>query len=272
MTAVDAVVPRRRRHVVRRRNAIAFGPEHQHRHAVALGQLPVQPQRQVEQRARRFGAEMARRLGQDLRRHVVAEIVRTKRVEDVARQPRRVEVHHRQQVIGPLGREPRGDRQQSGRRHGGEQRRGAHRPRREQALDHRRAHRMPDQHRRRRQLRDRALDVGGVVVEPGDEQHLGAGGRAVPAQADRVGRIALPREPRQEERVPAPAVAVAAVHEQQRRLAAVGTAGEARAELELRFGGKHRRDGWPGEVVRNAPPAETRRGTRGRTAIGRRAC
>ena len=72
--------------------------------------------------------------------------------------------------IRTLGREPRGDRQQAGRRHRREQDGGAHRARRDQPLDDRRAHRMADEHGRARQLRGDALDVGGIVVEPRDQE------------------------------------------------------------------------------------------------------
>ena len=60
--------------------------------------------------------------------------------------------------------------------------------------------------------------------------------RAVAAQRQRVRRVPFRREPRQEIRRPAPRIAVAAVNEQQRRLAAVAVARtrrQARADFEI---------------------------------------
>ena len=44
-----------------RADAVAGGAHHEHRRPAALRQLPVQPHRQVQQRARRFAADVARR-------------------------------------------------------------------------------------------------------------------------------------------------------------------------------------------------------------------
>ena len=142
------VVPRGRDHVVGGADPVALGSHHQHRRHRALGQEPVQPQRQVHQRARRFDAQVQRRLGEDARVDVAAEVERTQRVEHVRRHPRRVEATHLHQVIGILRGQPRGHRQQARRRDRRDQRRRAHGPRAEQPLDHRGAHRMADQHRR----------------------------------------------------------------------------------------------------------------------------
>ena len=81
---------------------------------------------------------------------------------------------------------------------------------------------MTDQHRRRRQCAGDVLDVGLVIVEAGDEQRLGAAARAVAAQAQCVSGVAARGEPGQKIRLPAPRVAIAAVDEQQRRLARCG--------------------------------------------------
>jgi hypothetical protein len=145
-----------------------------------------------------------------------------------------------QECVGTLGGEASGDRHQSRGGHRREQRRRANGARREQALDDRRAHRVPDQDRRRRQLRDDVLDVGRVVVETGDVERLAAARFAVAAQRQRVRRIALPREPREEVHVPAPGVAVAAVDEEQRRLAAVAAWGQPRAKFEMDLERQHR--------------------------------
>ncbi len=56
---LDAVVARGRADVVGRRDAVALGAQHEQRNAAALGQLPVQPHREVEQHARRLGAQVA---------------------------------------------------------------------------------------------------------------------------------------------------------------------------------------------------------------------
>jgi hypothetical protein len=84
---------------------------------------------------------------------------------------------------------------------------------------------MPDQHRRERQSGADALDVGDIVVEARDEQRIAAAARARAAQAERVGGGAARGKPRQEVRLPSPCVAIPAVHEQQRRLAA-GSGGQ----------------------------------------------
>ena len=63
-----------------------------------------------------------------------------------------------------------------------------------------------------------------------------AAARAVTAQAQRVRRIAARGEPRQEVGLPAPGVAVAAVHEQQRRLARTRR-GQAAADFEVGLDG-----------------------------------
>ena len=112
----------------------------------------------------------------------------------------------------------RRDGQQPGRRYRREQRRAANRPLGDDPLDHRRAHRMADEDRRRVQRARDMLDVGFVVVEPGDEQRIAAAARAMAAQAQCVSGIALRGEPREKIRLPEPRVAIAAVDEEQRRL------------------------------------------------------
>ena len=116
--------------------------------------------------------QMERGLGEDARVDVAAEVERAQRVEHVRRQLRRVEPAHLHQVVGILGGQPGGHRQQARRRDRRDQRRRAHRARAEQPLDHRGAHRMADQHRRDVEVGGDALDVGRVVVEAGDEQRL----------------------------------------------------------------------------------------------------
>ena len=56
-----------------------------------------------------------------------------------------------------------------------------HRLRREQPLNDRSAHRMADQHGRRRKRLCNVLDVRHEIVEPRDEQRLDAPRPAVPA-------------------------------------------------------------------------------------------
>ena len=85
-------------------------------------------------------------------------------------------------------------------------------------LDDCRAHRMADQYRRRRQCCRDVLDIGDIVVEPGDKERLLAAARAVAAKAEGVRRKALCGKPRQEKRLPAPRVAIAAMHEKERGL------------------------------------------------------
>ncbi len=90
-----------------------------------------------------------------------------------------------------------------------------------------------------------ALDIGRVVVESGDEERFRASRRAVAAQRQRIRRVAALREVRQEMRLPAPRVAVAAMDEQQRRATGVAAAVAAarrqvREDFEAGFGGKHR--------------------------------
>jgi len=118
-----------------------------------------------------------------------------------------------------LGGEPRRDRQQAGGRHRREQRCTAHRSLCENALDDRSAHRMTDQDRRGIQLSRRVFDVGLVIVESRDEQRLDAAARTVSAQAHGIARIAARGKPGEKIRLPEPRVAIAAVHEEQRRLA-----------------------------------------------------
>src|SRR5207253_11407564 len=80
------------------------------------------------------------------------------------------------------------------------------------------AQRVSEQYRWRRHRRRDVLDVGDIVVEPGDEQRLLTAARAVTAETERVRGETLRREPWQEKRLPAPRVAISAVHEKQRRL------------------------------------------------------
>ncbi len=65
-----------------------------------------------------------------------------------------------------------------------------------------------------RQLGDDALDIGGVVVQPGDPHDFAPRARAVSSQAERVGGWPRPRKPRQEMWRPAPGIEVPAMHEQ----------------------------------------------------------
>src|SRR3989454_9046024 len=58
------------------------------------------------------------------------------------------------------------------------------------------------------------------------------------AQAQRVRRIAARGEPWQEIRLPAPRVAISAVHEEQRR-SGVGSLGQPRTDFEIRLGWQH---------------------------------
>ena len=235
---LDAVVARGRAHVVRRADPVALGAQHHQVRAVALGPEPVEAQRQVEDRARGFGREVVRGGREDRGIDAVAEIEGPERLEHVRRQPRRIEPDHVGEVVGALDGEPRGDRHEAGGRDRREQRRGAHRVHREHALDDRRAHRVPDQDRRLAERTGGALHVRRVVVEAGREQRLRAAAAAVPAQRKRVGGPSARREPRQEVRRPAPAVRVAAVHEQERRTAGARR-GLARPGLEVRFEGEH---------------------------------
>jgi hypothetical protein len=98
---------------------------------------------------------------------------------------------------------------------------------------------MADQHGRRRERRGDVLDVRHEIVESRDEQRLDATRPAVTAQRQRMRRVALPCEPRQKIRLPEPCIAVAAVDEEQRRLARVASrsAGQMAADLEIGLAG-----------------------------------
>ena len=63
------------------------------------------------------------------------------------------------------------------------------------------------------------LDIRFVIVQTGDEQRIATATRAVTANAQCVSGIALRRKPREKIGLPEPGVAIAAVDEQQRRLA-----------------------------------------------------
>jgi hypothetical protein len=100
--------------------------------------------------------------------------------------------------------------------------RSPHRLRSEQPFDDGRAHRVADEHRRRRERRGDVVDVGHEIIESRDEQRLDATRPAVTAQRQRMRGVALPCEPRQKIRFPEPCIAVTTVDEEQRRLARVG--------------------------------------------------
>ena len=175
----DSVVQRRGAYVFRRTDPVAFRAEHHHGHSAALGQLPMQPQRQVHQGARRFGAKMQTGLDQQMRGDVVAEIKRLERLQYVRGKPGRVELAHLHQVIWPFGRESCCHGQQSGRWNRGNQRCSAYRARSEEPFDHGGAHRMTDQYRRDGQLRRDALYIGRVVVQSCDKKAAVAAGGAM---------------------------------------------------------------------------------------------
>ena len=101
---------------------------------------------------------------------------------------------------------------------------------------------MTDQHRRVVEAGGDPLDVGGVVVESGDEQRFVPARRPVPPQRQRVRRVAALGEVRQEVRLPAPGVAVAAVDEQERGVAVpaatvAAARRQVRADFEAEFAG-----------------------------------
>ena len=82
------------------------------------------------------------------------------------------------------------------------------------------------------------LDVGDIIVESGDEERLGTAARTMTAQRQRVGGPPFGREPGQEIGLPAQRVAVAAMHEYERRLARRARR-QARADLEVGLGSQH---------------------------------
>ena len=110
----------------------------------------------------------------------------------------------------------------------------AQRPRGHDALDDRGAHGMADHDRGRRQRRGDAFDVRDVIVQPRNEQRFTPAACTVTAQRQRMRCVAALGEPGEEVGLPAPRVAVAAVHEQQGRLA-VASRGQPRANFEFEF-------------------------------------
>jgi len=213
----DSIKRRGRVDVCRRRYSVVVRAEHeQARRRNRLA--PVQPQHEIKQRPRRFHGEVRKRLGQDFRIDRLAEIHGTQCRQNIAGQMRSVEPLHVDQILRLPRHQAARDRSESARRYGCEKRRGANGPRGEQPLDDCRAHRMSDQYRRRRQRCRDVLDVGDIVVEPGDEQRLLTAARAVTTETERVRGKTLRREPWQEKRLPAPRVAKSAVNEKQRRL------------------------------------------------------
>ena len=95
---------------------------------------------------------------------------------------------------------------------------------------------MADEHRRRVELRGDMFDIGFVIVQPRYDQRLGTAACAMSAQAERVRGIAATGEPGQKVRLPAPRVAIAAVDEQERRLARLARR-QSFTDFEVRLSG-----------------------------------
>jgi hypothetical protein len=159
---------------------------------------------------------------------------------------RRIELDHLHQRVGAFCREPCRDSQKTRRRDRRDKRSGADRACRKQPLANGGAHRVPDQDGRRRQLPHHVLDVSSIIIEPDDKERVATARFAMSAQRQCMRGVTLAREPRQKIRVPEPAVAVAAMHEQERwfpPIAFPATGGQARTQLEVQLDGKHGRKG-----------------------------